>query len=130
MFQILNSQDEEVGNTGNYAVLLFGTPDVVFELAYGDFVDARTGSNGEIGYFINGTAGDSMLVNLVSDDDSVDMVIEVLDLDGNVLASVDDGFSGEPEELVYAFESDGLVLINVRDFFGGEGDFVMSVEAQ
>ena len=58
------------------------------------------------------------------------MVIEVLDLDENVLATIDDGFSGEPEELVYTFENEDLVLIRVSDFFGGEGDFVMTVDVQ
>ena len=53
----------------------------------------------------------------------------MLDLDLNVLASIDDGFSGETEELIYTFESEELVLIRVRDFFGNEGDFVMSVES-
>ncbi|WP_420628701.1 hypothetical protein [Candidatus Leptofilum sp.] len=130
-FRVLNSQDEDFGgNTGDYEVTLFGNPYIVFELAYGDLVDARTNQEGQIEYVISGAVGDSMVISVLSDDDSVDMVIEVLDLDENVLASVDDGFSGEPEELVYTFESEDLVIIRVRDFFGNEGDFVMSVESQ
>lgn len=130
-FRVLNSVDEEFGgNTGDYEVVLFGSSEVVFELAYGDVVDARTNPDGLVDYVISGSVGDSMVINVVSDDDSVDMIIEVLDLDENVLASIDDGFSGEVEELVYTFESDELVIIRVRDFFGGEGDFVMSVDAQ
>lgn len=130
-FRVLNSQDEEFGgNTGDYQVLLYGTPEIVFELAYGDFVDARTNGNGIVDYVISGTVGDAMVVNVASDDDSVDMIIEILDLDENVLATIDDGFSGEVEELTYTFESDELVIIRVRDFFGSEGDFVMSVELQ
>lgn len=129
-FRVLNSQDEEfAGNTGDYEVVLFGTPEVVFELTYGDFVDARTNPDGLIDYVISGQPGDSVVLNVISDDDSVDMIIEILDLDENVLASIDEGFSGEPEELTYTFESEELVIIRVRDFFGGEGDFVMSVEA-
>ena len=129
-FRILNSQDDFAGNIGDYEVVLFGSTEVVFELAYGDIVDARTNSDGLIDYVISGTPGDSMVVNVVSDDDSVDMVIEVLDLDENVLATIDDGFSGEPEELAYTFESEELVIIRVRDFFGSEGDFVMEVNSQ
>ncbi|MCA9953483.1 MAG: hypothetical protein H6657_09360 [Ardenticatenaceae bacterium] len=129
-FRILNSQDDFAGNTGDYSVVLFGTPEVIFELAYGDFVDARTNPDGLVDYVISGLAGESMVINVASDDDSIDTVIEILDLDENVLASIDDAFSGEVEELVYTFESDGLVLIRVRDFFGGEGDFVMSVDLQ
>jgi hypothetical protein len=105
-------------------------PEVIFELAYGDVVDARTNPDGLVDYVISGLAGESMVVNVASDDDSIDTVIEILDLDENVLATIDDAFSGEVEELVYTFESDGLVLIRVRDFFGGEGDFVMTVDVQ
>ncbi len=129
-FRILNSQDDFAGNTGDYQVLLYGTPEIVFELAYGDFVDARTNANGIVDYVISGTVGETMVVNVASDDDSVDMIIEIMDLDENVLASIDDGFSGEVEELTYTFESEELVIIRVRDFFGSEGDFVMSVDAQ
>ena len=78
----------------------------------------------------HGLAGDSVIINVASDDDSVDMVIEVLDLDENVLASADEGFSGEVEELVYTLESEELVIIRVRDFFGSPGDFMMSVNLQ
>ena len=126
-FRILNSQDDFAGNTGDYEVMLFGTPEIVFELAFGDMVDARTNQDGLVDYVMSGAPGDSVVINVLSDDDSVDMVIEVLDLDENVLASIDDGFSGEVEELTYTFVSDELVIIRVRDFFGGEGDFVMEV---
>ena len=129
-FRILNSVDDFAGNTGEYSVVLFSTPEVIFELAYGDYVDARTNEEGLVDYVISGLAGDSMIVNVASDDDEVDMIIEILDLDENVLASIDDGFSGEVEELVYTFENEDLVIIRVRDFYGGEGDFVMSVDLQ
>ncbi|VAW42024.1 hypothetical protein MNBD_CHLOROFLEXI01-1487, partial [hydrothermal vent metagenome] len=129
-FRVLNSQDDEFGgNVGEYEVILFGSPEVVFELAFGDFANARTNEDGLIDYVISGAPGDSMVINVVSDDDSVDMIIEILDLDENILASIDDGFSGEPEELTYTFESEELVIIRVRDFLGGEGDFTMLVEA-
>ena len=130
-FQVLNSEDEEFGgNTGDYEVVLYGSTEVVFELAFGDFVDARTNSEGLIDYVISGTPGESMVVNVIPDDDSVDMVIEILDLDLNVLATIDDGFSGEPEQLIYTFETEDLVIIRVSDFFSGEGDFLMTVDAQ
>jgi hypothetical protein len=129
-FRILNSVDDFAGNTGEYEVVLFGSPEVIFELAYGDFVDARTNEEGLVDYVISGLAGESLVVNVASDDDTVDMIIEILDLDENVLASIDDGFSGEVEELVYTFENEELVIIRVRDFYGGEGDFAMSVDLQ
>jgi hypothetical protein len=129
-FRILNSQDDFAGNTGDYEVVLFGTPEIVFELAYGDFVDARTNEEGLVDYVIAGLAGETVVINVLSDDDTVDMVIEVLDLDDNILATIDDGFAGEVEELAYTFESEELVIIRVRDLLGGEGDFVMSVEMQ
>ena len=129
-FRILNSQDDFAGNTGDYEVVLIGTPEVIFELAYGDVVDARTNADGLVDYVISGLAGESMVVNVASDDDSIDTVIEIMDLDENVLATIDDAFSGEVEELVYTFASDELVIIRVRDFFGGEGDFVMTVDMQ
>ncbi len=129
-FRVLNSQDDFAGNTGDYDVTLFGTAEIVFELAYGDSVDARTNPDGLVDYVISGFAGDTIVVNVASDNDDVDMVIEILDLDENVLASIDDGFSGEVEELTYTFENEDLVIIRVRDFFGAEGDFVMTVDLQ
>ncbi|MCB8973695.1 MAG: hypothetical protein H6654_09065 [Ardenticatenaceae bacterium] len=129
-FRVLNSQDDFAGNTGDYEVTLFGTPEVVFELAYGDSVDARTNPDGLIDYYIRGTVGDSMVINALPDDDSIDLIIEVLDLDENVLATIDDAFSGEAEQLVYTFASDDLVIIRISDWFGGEGNFIMSVDLQ
>ena len=129
-FNVLNSIDDYAGNTGEYQVTLFGTPEIVFELAYGDVVQARTNEFGLIDYVIGGIVGDSLVVNVTPDNNSVDLIIEILDLDDNILASVDAGLDGEAEELIYAFANDELVIIRIRDFLGGEGDFEMIVDGQ
>ncbi|MCA9944140.1 MAG: serine/threonine protein kinase [Anaerolineales bacterium] len=129
-FKILNSQDDFAGNIGEYEVTLFGTAEVAFELAYGDVVNAQTNSFGLVDYVIGGSTGDNLVLNVMPEDDSADFVIEIMDLDDNVLASIDDGLSGEPERLNYTFATDDLVIIRVREFFGSVGEFVMTVDSQ
>jgi hypothetical protein len=58
----------------------------------------------------------------------MDLVIEILDLDENPLADIDDALSGEGEELQFTFEADGLFIIRIRDFFGDSGSFTMTLE--
>jgi hypothetical protein len=94
-------------------------------------VDARTNADGLVDYVISGLAGESMVVNVASDDDSIDTVIEILDLDENVLATIDDALSLAR----WKNWSTPLRVMNWSSSvfgtsFAGEGDFVMTVDMQ
>ncbi len=79
-----------------------------------------------IEYFIRAEAGDTLTVSVSSDEDT-DIVLSFSDLDDNILAEIDDAFSGEDEVLTYTFDAEVLAIISVSDFFGGQGKFFMDV---
>lgn len=116
------------GDTGSYEAVLVGSDFVFFELAIGDLVIGRFGEDGFIEYFIGVEAGDTLTIFAKTDDD-VDLVLEILDFDDNLIASVDDSFTGESEELIHTFAEGGLYIIRVRDFFAaGSGKFTMTID--
>jgi len=116
------------GSTGTYDITLVGSDLVTFETAVGDEIIGRFGSDGYIEYYIGADAGDTINLTATTEDD-VDLILEIWDFDDNVLAKVDDGFSGEGEELSYTFEEDGLFIIRVSDFFaGGSGKFFLTID--
>jgi hypothetical protein len=126
LVRVLNSQDEGV-DTGDYEVTLMSSTEVVFEIVLGDLIDAQTNSEGLVDYrFFAGSNGGPITFEVVPDDEAIDPVIEILDFDGNVLASVDDTVNGELETLTYDFAPDQLLLVRVSDFFGNSGRFVLS----
>ncbi len=116
------------GSTGAYDVTLIGSEFVYFELAVGDLVIGRFGSNSLFEYYIGGAAGDT--VNLtIKTEDSIDLILELTDFDSNILASADEGGVGAQETLSYTFESDDLLILRVSDFTeSGTGEFILSVE--
>jgi len=116
-------------NLGGYFVTMFGSEKTLFELAFGDTVQGKFDtSDGFVEYIFNGTAGDTINITLETSEES-DGVLEIMDLDDEVLASVDDGFSGEREVLSYTFAEDGLVILRVTDFFATGGLFDLFIEA-
>lgn len=123
-------EGEEGGaDVGAYDATFFGSSAVFLELAYGDTVAGRLPAEiGIIEYLFNGTAGDTIALTLETEPE-IDGVLEILDLDDNVLVSVDDTLAGEGETLTYTFESDGLVIVRVSDFFGAGGRFDLLVDA-
>lgn len=116
------------GALGSYEVRLLGSDRTIFELAYNDVVNGRTGADGFIEYAVNGLAGDIMTV-AVEPDSAIDVVIEIRDQGDNVLVEVDDAVAGEVEEASYTFEQESLILVGVRDFFENSGDFVLTISA-
>ncbi len=115
-------------NIGEYSVTMLGATTTVFELAYGDSVAGQLATDDGISeYSLSGLAGDTITLT-ASSDENIDVTLEIVDLDGNSLADIDDGFSGEDEVLTYTFEADGLYVIRVSDFFGGNGLFELFVD--
>jgi hypothetical protein len=120
------------GQGGSYTITLNGAPDVDFELLPGDEVTCDMGQSSNIDYYVRLDPGETLRVS-VSPDADTDIVAEILDLDENVLSSIDDGFSGEPEQLDYTAPGGGtegaLYLIRVRSFSGETGGtFSMTLE--
>lgn len=115
------------GSTGNYDIALIGPATVIYELAVGDEVYGEFDESNLIEYFLGGEAGEVVTINLEPGADT-DVALRILDLDGNELVALDDGFEGESEVLEYTFESEDLIIIEITDFYESEGDFSMTIE--
>jgi len=124
-----DNTDQGGQNLGSYTVTMLGSEYTLFELAFGDTVQGKFDTeNGYVEYIFRAAADDTLTLTVETADDA-DGVLEIMDLDDNVLASVDDKFSGEGEVLSYTFTEDGLVILRVSDFFAGGGLFDLFVDA-
>jgi hypothetical protein len=116
------------GSLGGYDVQLVGPATVLFELAIGDGVNGRfANGNSLLEYWLGGAVGDEITITAEALSD-IDLVITIVDQEGNTLATIDDAFSGETETLTYTFASDDYVILQISDFFAGEGEFVLTLE--
>lgn len=115
------------GEAGTYQVTISAGPEVLFEVAAGDTVYGHIGEDGYLDYMVTGRAGESLTIT-VEPDEELDAVIQISDLEGEVLADVDDAFSGEDEVVTYTFPADGLYLFRVRSFMNVPGSFIMTVD--
>jgi hypothetical protein len=119
-FKILGFEGQE----GAYSINLIGPPTTLFELAIGDQVEGQMDEAALIQYTLRINPSDEILIRVTPDADT-DVVVELSDLEDNVLAEVDDGFSGEAEELPYqapADTGDGEIhFLRVSDFSGEAG---------
>ncbi|MEM7331561.1 MAG: hypothetical protein AAF490_05690 [Chloroflexota bacterium] len=115
-------------NLGNYEVMMMGSDFVLSETTVGDTINGVfSPEDGIIQFFIDLDAGDVLNLTLETRSD-LDGVIEIIDLDDNVVASVDDNIAGSNETLSYTAEADGIVLIVVKEFFGLSGPFTLTVD--
>ena len=112
---------------GTYDALLTGSDSVIYELIAGDFIVGRVADGAEISYGYAGTAGETAVFTLESDD-HMDMILNLEDLDGNVLVDMDDGLSGEGEVITYTFEDDMYIFVNISEFYGDTGNFAFHIE--
>jgi len=120
------------GQGGEYEVTLSGDQNVVFEIAYDDAVEGVLGDAGFLEYRIRLDANETARFTVESDE-ALDAVIEVLDLDGNLLADADEGFDGETEELTFTAPAgaadDTIFVLRVSAFDGaGGGSFTLTAE--
>lgn len=120
------------GQGGSYSVTLSGPPGVIFELTRGDQVSADMGQSTFIDYYVRLAPGATLQVD-ASPDSETDIVLEVLDLTENLLASADEGFEGEAEQLTYVSPvdapQDAVYIVRARDFSGEAGGaFSLAVE--
>lgn len=118
------------GATGTYDIILVGPPDAVLELTRNDAVEGRFGDRSFIEYWLRGENG-STVSFVAGSDAETDIVLEILDLSDNILAEVDDNFSGESETLTFTFTTaNPIVIIKVSDFWEGQGIFTLTVNPE
>ena len=120
------------GQTGSYTVDLIGPPTTIFELAIGDQVQADFGQATFIDYHLRLDPGGSVAIR-VQPDRETDVTLELTDSAGGFLAALDDGFSGEVEELHYTTPAGSgeraIVTLRVGDFSGeGGGTFTLLLQ--
>lgn len=127
---VADEENSEGGSgTGDYEVMLFGSDFVASETVSGDTVrGVFSPEDGIIEMTYGAVPGESVILTLEVAGDA-DGVIEVMDFDENILASVDDSGSGATETLtfVYEGEEESLVIIRVSEFFGLTGQFTLTV---
>ncbi|MCP4425230.1 MAG: hypothetical protein GY803_12105, partial [Chloroflexi bacterium] len=116
-------------SAGDYEANVLASEQVIVELAWGDGVIGRFGSDGIISYVFRGATGDELVLT-VETGDELDLVLELEDLDGNVLTQVDDAASGGTETLTYEFTEDLVVYIDVTEFFSEQGQFILFVDSE
>lgn len=114
-------------SVGSYSVTLVGSDTTIFELAFGDQVRGHFGELGYIEYWLGGSNGDEININVTPESDT-DVSIDVYDLDGNQLATQDSGFAGEQDVLTFTFGDEGLIKIRVTDISNIQGKFVLTIE--
>ncbi len=120
------------GQGGTYTITLSGPPSAIFELLPGDQISGDLGNGASIDYYIRLEADESIMANVVPDGE-VDVVVEILDFDEVVLASADNGFAGELEQLSYTAPSTAgesqTFIVRVRNFSGQSGGaFTMTLD--
>ncbi len=121
--------DGQADGSGAYDFAIFGPASTQFELAVGDRVQGKFGGpDGHIDYLYSGRAGNTIVLTLDAAGEG-DGVLRIRDIDGNILAEVDEAFTG-PETLTYTFEDDGLVIIRAEDFFAGSDAFDLTVTSE
>lgn len=120
------------GQGGDYSITLNGDQNVVFEIAYDDAVEGVLGDAGSLQYRMRLDAGETAHFTVQSDEE-LDAVVEILDLDGNLLAETDEGFGGATEEVTFTapsgIEDDTIFILRVSAFDGSAGgSFTLTVE--
>ena len=122
------------GQTGEYTITLGGSGSVIFELAVGDEVTGLFDEQANIAFMLGLNPNETVVITSAPDAET-DLVLELSDLDGNVLAGADDYFAGGAETLTYSappeIEAGTLYFIRVRDFGGRTGgSFTLTIAGQ
>jgi hypothetical protein len=117
------------GAFGAYDATLLGSDFAIFELAVGDGVIGRFGTDGIIDYIYRGTAGETVIFTAETEDD-LDLMLAMTDLDDNPLLTVDEFVAGGTETLSYTFTEDLIVFLTVSEFDAKQGQFTLFVDVE
>ena len=118
------------GATGTYALTLQGTAATIFELAPGDQVTGRLPQGEALEYLLRPDPNATITIN-AEGDAGTDVTLAVEDLDGSLLATVDETGTGEAESLRFdapAGSAGDAFLLRVEAFSGRAGSFTLSYE--
>ncbi|MCB8959351.1 MAG: hypothetical protein H6651_03500 [Ardenticatenales bacterium] len=100
---------------GNFMIGVLGLADDAPGIL---LTDADTTANGAIEYTLT-SGGDGAFLIYMDVEDEADLTLTLLDADGNQVAYVDGGFSGEPEVLFYATSGIADYTLVVDDYSSG-----------
>jgi len=125
------------GESGNYTIVLDGTPAIFFVVDSQDSIAGRVEGDNTASFFVEGFAGQTLTVQAVPDN-NLDAVIRlfrdtdlVTAVDTGILppplAQADEFIEGGAETLTYTFAQDGLFIIDVGGFAGDSGTFTMTI---
>ncbi len=116
-------EEEEEGETGELPEGVQG------ELADGDTVIGDLGENEEHLWMFFAEAGDVVTVWAEMDSPDADLVLELEDPEGELLALADEGVSGEAEEISdLELTATGDYIIRVSEYAGLGGSYTLSFE--
>lgn len=115
------------GTIGGFDLILSGSHNMIPEIFVEDGIIGRVTDGQVLSYGYYGEAGTTVSF-VIESDDNMDMVMSIEDLDGNILADVDDGLSGEGETLSYTFEEGLYIFVNAFEFYDEAGNFALYVE--
>ena len=122
-FFIVSSVD---GSTGGYTAYMYTGPDAIPDVAIYDWVNGKLPEDSYIEYGYFEDAGSKVRVR-VTPADTLDIVLQILDVDDTLLAETDAGVEGQPETLEFEIPENTTYYIRVSGFNGAGGDFVMEV---
>jgi hypothetical protein len=126
---------EFFGEPGAYEIVVNIRGDNVLEIAgpisYGQTVSGVLLPGRRAGWTFTGRSGDTIDIVLRPTSTDRDLVLVLIDPDGNVAITVDAALSGLPERLVaYTLSGDGLWTIAVQEFFSEGGDYELTLSRQ
>lgn len=125
------------GESGDYTIILDGTPAIFFVIDSGDSIAGRVEGDNTASFFIEGFAGRTLTVQ-AAPDNNLDAVIRLF-RDTDLLTAIDTGILPDPlaqaddfaaggnESLSYTFSQTGVFIIDVGGFAGGSGTFTMTI---
>lgn len=125
------------GESGNYTIVLDGTPAIFFVVDSQDSIAGRVEGDNTASFFIEGFAGRTLTVG-ATPDNNLDVVIRLF-RDVDLVTAIDTGVIPDPlvladefiaggtETLTYTFAQNGVFIIDVGGFAGGAGTFTMTM---
>jgi hypothetical protein len=125
------------GESGNYTIILDGTPAIFFVVDAGDSIAGRVEGDNTASFFIQGFAGQTLTVQ-AAPDSTLDAVVRLF-RDADIVTAVETGVLPDPlalsdqyveggaETLTYTFSQNGVFIIDVLGFEGDSGTFTMTI---
>lgn len=134
--QYLVLVQEFYNKPGNYEIHLTATPAqepvVAGDIGFGEPVEGTIGQGELVIWQLEAVSGDTVDILLVPTDITSDLVLLLLDPQGNTMITADSGLAGEPEQIEnFVFTLNGQWQVMVREFFDAPATYELTIsEAQ